>query len=102
MTMEELLALPVGEFLRLISVLLARIGDGTTLSPELEAGHVDVGLTALDLLTVPEVAKLLRLSEGTVWRRIRAGAIGSVTIGRARRITPEQVAAFIGSLADER
>jgi len=53
----------------------------------------------LGLLTVPEVAKLLRLSDKTVWRRVRDGAIESVKIGGARRVRPEAVAAFIRSLA---
>lgn len=57
-------------------------------------GEIDVGEEALDLLTVKEVAVRLRLSKATVGRLIRSGELESVTIGRARRVAPEAVAAF--------
>jgi excisionase family DNA binding protein len=63
-----------------------------------DAGTADAGVDALGLLTVPEVANLLRLSEETVWRHMRSGEIESIKVGRARRITREALAAFVGSL----
>jgi excisionase family DNA binding protein len=58
----------------------------------------DVGIEALGLLTVPEVAARLRLSAKTVWRLVAATEIESVKVGRLRRIPPEAVAAYIARL----
>jgi len=38
------------------------------------------------VLTVPEVARSLRMSEVTVWRRIADGGLPSVKIGGLRRV----------------
>lgn len=63
----------------------------------------DVDPSALKLLTVKDVAAQLRLSEATIWRAIRAGDIESVTIGRARRLTPAAVTAYVdGMVARQR
>jgi excisionase family DNA binding protein len=37
-------------------------------------------------LTVAEAARYLRVSEPTVWRRVREGRLPSVKVGRLRRI----------------
>ncbi len=58
----------------------------------------EVDASALELLTVAEVAKLLRLSEPTIWRRIYAGEIESVKAGRARRVPPAAVRDYIERL----
>jgi excisionase family DNA binding protein len=65
-------------------------------------GQINVGMDALELFTVPEVAKLLRLSEATVWRRVHDGDIASIKVGAARRITPASVTAFVRSQARRR
>lgn len=59
---------------------------------------MDVGGEALDLLTVPEVARRLRKGKSTVWRMVYSGELPSVKSGRSRRITPEAVAAYKDSL----
>lgn len=55
---------------------------------------VDVGDEALQLLTVPDVAKLLRLSKSTVWRMVHSGELKSVKRGSSRRIAPEDLADY--------
>lgn len=50
------------------------------------------------LLTVPECARMLRMSAREVNRAIRAGALASVKIGRLRRVSRGQLAAFVASL----
>lgn len=57
-----------------------------------------VDASALELWTVAEVAKRLRLSEATVWRRIYSGDLESVRDGRSRRIAPAAVAEYIARL----
>ncbi len=47
------------------------------------------------LLTTQEVATLLRVSEVTVRRLIRARVLGVVRIGRSVRISPSQVATYL-------
>lgn len=54
----------------------------------------DVGPETLGWLTVPEVAKLLKLSEPTIWRRIYSGNLESVKDGAARRVTPQALADY--------
>jgi excisionase family DNA binding protein len=61
---------------------------------------VEVGEEALDLLTVKEVAKRLRVSEVTVRRLIKAEedepgtGLESLRIGTARRVAPEAIVAY--------
>ena len=43
------------------------------------------------LLTVPEVAKALRLSTTFVWRRVLSGLWPSHKIGRSRRVAESDV-----------
>ncbi len=47
--------------------------------------------------TLEEVAKMLRISERTVMREIKAGKIEAFKAGRALRFTPEAVQAYIDS-----
>lgn len=54
------------------------------------------------LLTVPEVAELLQVSEGSVYRWISQGALAKVKLGhRVVRITQSDLAAFIQSRREE-
>jgi len=45
----------------------------------------------MNLFTVKEVAKMLRLTEKTVYKMIKTGAISSVKIGGALRVTQEEL-----------
>lgn len=47
--------------------------------------------------TVKEAAELLSVSRSLVYEMIHAGAIQSIKFGRSRRITEEQILAFLGS-----
>jgi excisionase family DNA binding protein len=46
-------------------------------------------------MTVEEAAHLLKVHSSTVYRLIRAGEMGSVRIGRAVRVSEEDVRSFI-------
>lgn len=51
------------------------------------------------LLTVPEVAAILRVSKMTVYRMVRSGELESVTLGaRNIRVSRASVAAAMGAL----
>lgn len=52
------------------------------------------------LLTVPEAMAALRLSRATVYDLIRSGELGSVTIGRSRRIPTQAVQTFVARLVE--
>jgi excisionase family DNA binding protein len=54
----------------------------------------DVGLEALDLLTVSEVAARLRCSPKNVGRLVAAGELTRVKMGALVRITPESLLAY--------
>ena len=50
------------------------------------------------LLTIPQVAELLGVSESTVWREIRRGSLKTVRIGhRLRRVLIAELHAYIES-----
>ena len=67
----------------------------------------DAGPEALDLMTIKEVAKRLRVSDRTVWRLIdaerkRTGAgLESVRVGSLVRVAPEAVIAYKDRLRAE-
>jgi len=63
--------------------------------------YLEVGEEAPDLLRVPQVAERLGVSPKTVWRLVAAGEIESVKIGRARRIAPEDIAAYVAGLRQD-
>ncbi len=48
--------------------------------------------------TVEEVSDLISISRAQLFRLIEQGELRSVTIGRSRRITLEQLRAFLRSL----
>lgn len=53
------------------------------------------------LYRVTEAAEVLSLSRAKVYELINSGALRSVRIGGARRITAEDLAAFVASLNDK-
>lgn len=50
------------------------------------------------LFPIRTVAKILSISRSVVYALIRDGKLGSVTIGRSRRVTEDQLTLFINSL----
>jgi excisionase family DNA binding protein len=46
------------------------------------------------LMTVPEVARHLRVSVPTIWRWLREGTIAGIKIGKSRRIRWSEVVRF--------
>ena len=58
--------------------------------------EVDAGEALL--LTVPECARMLRMSAREVNRAIKQGTLASVKIGRLRRVSRRQLAAFVAAL----
>lgn len=59
-----------------------------------ESKDAEVGENGTDLLKVPQVAKMLKVSEVTVWRLVGSGELESIKVGRSRRIDPEAVEAY--------
>ena len=53
-----------------------------------------VGEDDSGLLKVPDVAKMLGVSEVTVWRLVGRGELESIKIGRSRKIDPAAVEAY--------
>jgi excisionase family DNA binding protein len=51
--------------------------------------------------TVEQVAKMLNISRDKVYYLLRTRQLRSIKIGKSRRITDEQLAAFIASLEDD-
>lgn len=49
------------------------------------------------LLTVQEVAEMLRVSNMTVYRLVRSGELRALQIGKSYRLREEDVDAFIAS-----
>ena len=66
--------------------LQAPAGEGITMT--------DVGLEALDLLSIGTVAKRLGVSEKTVTRLIRQGVFTKLKVGSLVRIDPAEVVAY--------
>jgi excisionase family DNA binding protein len=54
-----------------------------------------------DLLTVPELAALLRVSRSKTYELLNAGTIPSLKLGRARRIPRQSVVEFIERLMSD-
>ena len=53
------------------------------------------------LLTIAEVAQLLRISRSRVYELVRAGVLRSVKLGSSRRIPRAEVERFVARLLDE-
>lgn len=62
------------------------------------------GLESAELLTLPEVAKILKVSLSTVRAWIREGRLPSVKVGHFRRVISEDLKRFIegGRTSEER
>ncbi|MCC8336628.1 MULTISPECIES: helix-turn-helix domain-containing protein [Streptomyces] len=54
-----------------------------------------------EAFTVPEVMTALRLSRSKVYDLIRSRQLASFTIGRARRVSPDSVRAFMQERIEE-
>lgn len=76
--------------------LLARVFRASAGGYELPAGGAPANEPALEMLTPPEVAKLLGLNKSTVYRLIQTGAMPSVKIGRSVRVRRADLAAWSG------
>ena len=61
----------------------------------------DVGLEALDLLSIGTVAKRLGVSEKTVTRLIRQGVFTKLKVGSLVRIDEAEVVAYIKHLHEQ-
>ena len=57
--------------------------------------------TTHEALTVPEVMAALRLSRSKVYDLIRSRQLASFTVGRARRVSPDSLRAFINQQIEE-
>lgn len=57
--------------------------------------------TEAALLTIDQVAAILNVSYWTVYRLVKARQITGVRIGRARRVVPESVQAYMARLIEE-
>ncbi len=54
------------------------------------------------LMTIPEVAQILRCSPYTVRSLIQAGRLGAVLVGKNRlRVTPQALATFLNPPAED-
>jgi excisionase family DNA binding protein len=73
--------------------LQAPAGEGITMT--------DVGLEALDLLSMEGVAKRLGVSEKTVQRMIRQGVFTKLKVGSLVRIDEAEVVAYIKLLHEQ-
>ena len=73
--------------------LQAPAGEGITMT--------DVGLEALDLLSIGTVAKRLGVSEKTVTRLIRQGVFTKLKVGSLVRIDEAEVVAYIKLLHEQ-
>jgi putative molybdopterin biosynthesis protein len=51
----------------------------------------------IELLTIPEVAQVLRISRGRCYDLCRRGFIPSVRVGRQLRVSPAELNSFIQS-----
>ncbi|HKB47426.1 MAG TPA: helix-turn-helix domain-containing protein [Ktedonobacterales bacterium] len=56
---------------------------------------------AAQLYTVPEAARVLRLSTSKTWALACSGVLGSCKIGRSRRISAAAIARFIERMQQE-
>jgi excisionase family DNA binding protein len=50
------------------------------------------------LLTVEEVAQILRIGRTRAWGLVMSGEIASVKIGRSRRVEPQAVEEYVARL----
>jgi excisionase family DNA binding protein len=57
-------------------------------------------MPTLEAYTVEQVAKMLHIGRDKVYYLLRTRQLRSIKIGKSRRITSEQLAAFIATLED--
>jgi excisionase family DNA binding protein len=86
---------------------MAVAGDLAALAPGTQAGRAPEGLlhapSALgkQLYRVQEVVESLGLSRSTIYEQMRSGRLGSVKVGRSRRIPAEAITEFVELLRRE-
>jgi excisionase family DNA binding protein len=67
-----------------------------------ESKPVDpVGPGGSRLMTIEEVAAFLNCSKSYVWLLTKVGTLPAIRLGRAIRISPEAVRAFVARAAEE-
>jgi excisionase family DNA binding protein len=59
-------------------------------------GNGGYGLGGRELLTVEQAAEVLNISRDHVYGLLRSGELGSIKIGKLRRISRQRIADFIG------
>ncbi len=52
------------------------------------------------LLTIPEVARILRVSQMTIRRQINVGAIKAIRVGGSIRIQRDEISAYLDRLSN--
>jgi excisionase family DNA binding protein len=57
-------------------------------------------MPTLEAYTVEQVAKMLHVGRDKVYYLLRTRQLRSIKIGKSRRITSEQLAAFIATIED--
>ena len=57
-------------------------------------------MTTLQLYTIPDVAKALKVSESKVWSLVAQGVLKSVMLGGNRRVTEQDLRAFISAACE--
>lgn len=53
------------------------------------------------LLSVEEAAEVLGVGRTAMYALLRTGAVRSVTLGRSRRVRPEDLEAYVEQLAED-
>jgi excisionase family DNA binding protein len=72
------------------------MGDDNDRPPESErVADTERGAAAVELLTVDEIAGLLRLSKMTIYRLIESGELPALRIGRSYRVHRDALAQFM-------
>ena len=64
-------------------------------SPHLSPRNEQIEALASEALTIPEVCKILRISQPTLHRRIADGTVESVKIGQARKFRRADIEALL-------
>jgi excisionase family DNA binding protein len=83
-----------------IAALVGHLVELLTEQPETEVDKVPVA-PQRTLLTVEEAAEQLGIGRTLAWQLVRSGALGSVRIGKLRRVPAVAVAEFAVQLIEQ-